>query len=137
VVVRGDRIRVVGDCDSVGQGDFVITGFVDTDRSSPASFTIGNIDNTEQLGDGESRSIADRSTRAGPVTDGQVIEWEAAFAATEYDPVRQPDSNMNARSASADGTISTARSPLTQTLSVGSGNCRVDMTIVITAEFVD
>lgn len=138
VTVRGDLVRVVGDCDSVGQGDFLITGAFDTDRSAPASFSIGTFLNPEQLGDNETRDISSRISTTGAVTDGQVTEWEAVFTATEYDPLNQ-DPFMNGLSDDADGTISTARSPIRQRLSVGSEerNCQVDMTILVTAEFVD
>jgi hypothetical protein len=132
VVVQGDEITVVGDCDSIGgQGDFVIVG--QFDAGNPESFSFGTRSNTVQLGDGATVDLSGEQSSSRAIDEGSTVDWSASFAVSEVD-VGGDDPNMNGRTASDSGVISAPRDPQSRTISVGSGSCRVDMSFTVFAE---
>lgn len=74
-----------------------------------------------------------RSTSTA-VDEDSTITWSAELLVAEVDSFGF-DPDMDNESESIDGAISTARSPINETLTVGSGDCRVDMSITVTADY--
>jgi len=136
VTVQGLSIVVRGDCDTVGgQGDFLMAGGVVAGVDDPAEFSFGSRSDTRQLGVGDSVSLADLRSQSSPVDVGVSTAWSASFAATEVD-VGFDDPDMDGRRGSDGEVIIGPQSTQRRVITLGSGDCQVDMAVEVRSDFV-
>ncbi len=135
LTVTGRDIRVTGDCDTIGgAGDFVIRARLRASAGDPAEISLGTPLNPDQINVGERRIIANSRSVSQPLREGVRGGFEAELLVAEVD-VAGLDPDMDERFTSDPDTV--VMEPgvrLERQVSVGSGDCRVEMNYVVTTE---
>jgi hypothetical protein len=135
LIVTGQNIRVTGDCDSIGgAGDFVIRARLRASGGDPADISFGTTSDPDQIDDGERRIISDSQSVSQTLREGVRGGFEAELLVAEVD-VAGFDPDMDERFTSAPETVVIEPGVrLDRQVSVGSGDCRVEMNYAVTTE---
>ena len=133
--MTGRDIRVTGDCDTIGgAGDFIIRATLRASDGDEAEVSLGTRSNTDQINAGERRIIADSRSVSRPLREGVRGGFEAALLVAEVD-VSGFDPDMNERFTADPATALIGPGlRLERQVSVGSGDCRVEMNYLVTTE---